>query len=518
MVETKPAVLIVDDVRNWRDLFSSLLQDEYNVTTATSYAEAIEALRVREPPFDVVIADLRLEEAKVTNEDGLLLLQEIKDFGLPTKAIVVTGYPSVDTVIKSLRGFRAFEYLEKYSAGGEFDLDQFLQIVRAAAEEAKKERFQPSAEVAEVTKRALVIEDEPEWQHKLRNLLTEDGYTVYSVSDYDEAIGVIRSQRYYDVVILDLTLGDPSAANGMVLLEEIANSGKRSRVVVVTASDSVDMVRSAFREYGVSDCLRKNAFDKQAFRQAVRGSPQERLMTRLQKEHERRLAAEAWATLGKAAGNLMHRINNTTGLIPFAVQSLKELLGDAPIGDGRQGDIIADLDRIERNSKYTLQLAKALWKPFEDLPATRHDVNNLLEEAISVADIPTNVHLERQFDGDLPTIVTSHLLTDVFVELITNAIKAMPDGGRLRVVSEKARDDYVEVRFSDTGRGISLEDQDKIFDLFFTTDKSSLGFGLWWVKTFLTSQGGTISIKSRKGRGTTFAIRLPIEGPRALAE
>jgi two-component system NtrC family sensor kinase len=102
------------------------------------------------------------------------------------------------------------------------------------------------------------------------------------------------------------------------------------------------------------------------------------------------------------------------------------------------------------------------------------------------------------------------LLTDVFVELITNAIKAMPDGGRLTIVGEGTRDNHVEVRFSDTGCGISPADREKIFDLFFTTDKKSLGFGLWWVKTFLLSQGGTISVESEKGKGTTVTVRLPI--------
>jgi len=233
----------------------------------------------------------------------------------------------------------------------------------------------------------------------------------------------------------------------------------------------------------------------------------------LREEHGRRLAAESWATLGKAAGNLLHRINNTTGIIPVAAQSLRELLEDGPVDGERQMGVTADLDRIERNAKYTLQLARALWKPFEVLPTQRRDVNDLLKEAISIASIPANVHLVRQFDGDLPMIVTSRLLTDVFVELITNAVKAMPGGGRLTIVSKKVKDDYVEVKFSDTGWGIFPEDQEKIFDLFFTTDEGSLGFGLWWVKTFLTSQGGIISVKSENSKGTTFTVQLPIEGP-----
>jgi signal transduction histidine kinase len=111
---------------------------------------------------------------------------------------------------------------------------------------------------------------------------------------------------------------------------------------------------------------------------------------------------------------------------------------------------------------------------------------------------------------DLPLVFISPLLVDVFVELISNAVKAMPHGGRLEVGGRLAPDDQVGIWFSDTGVGIPQAHQEEVFDLFFTTREESLGFGLWWVKTFLLQQGGSIELKSEVGRGTTFTIRLPV--------
>jgi signal transduction histidine kinase len=239
---------------------------------------------------------------------------------------------------------------------------------------------------------------------------------------------------------------------------------------------------------------------------------------RLQQAQEQMLAAERWAVLGKAAANLAHRINNTAGLIPVVTQDLEELLANVALEEERRQEIDADLQRIERNTRFTLQMADALFKPFETLPTEECDVNALLEESISVANVPKDVALTTKYADELPRVVASKRLADVFVELITNAVKSMPDGGELEIGSRLGEEGWVEVWFSDTGHGIPPENQGKIFDLFFTTSEDSLGFGLWWVQTFLSQQRATIDVESEVGGGTTFTIRLPVKGPQATVE
>ncbi|MDZ7261939.1 MAG: GAF domain-containing protein, partial [candidate division KSB1 bacterium] len=233
-----------------------------------------------------------------------------------------------------------------------------------------------------------------------------------------------------------------------------------------------------------------------------------RLLDELKQIQEHRLAAERWATLGKAAANLAHRINNTVGLVPVAVQDLKELLAQVPMPREVQEPVEGDLQRIERNTRFTLELADVLLKPFTGGPTEQLDVNALLEKAVTLSSLPNTIQSDLNLSPHLPLITTSPLLVDVFVELISNAVKAMPDGGRLEIGSRLGPANQIEIWFSDTGTGIPAEQQDKVFDLFFTTHQESLGFGLWWVKTFILQQGGTIKLESQVGQGTTFKIYL----------
>ncbi len=223
-----------------------------------------------------------------------------------------------------------------------------------------------------------------------------------------------------------------------------------------------------------------------------------------------RIASENWAILGKAAGNLAHRINNCTALIPAASQHLRELLANVSIRAELRQEVNANLDRIERNALYTVELASVLLHRFRNRPAKAHDVNRLVERALMLVDISPDIKVVSQLDPELPLVDTSDLIIDAFVELVSNAIQAMtPDGGLLRVASFRTGEDEVSVQITDSGPGIASENLDRVFDLFYTTSAHGLGFGLWWVKTFLEQQHGQIAVESRPGEGTTFTVTLP---------
>lgn len=226
---------------------------------------------------------------------------------------------------------------------------------------------------------------------------------------------------------------------------------------------------------------------------------------------EQRLAAERWATLGKAAANLAHRINNTGAVVPVAVQDLHELLAGAELAKDIREQVDGDLKRIATNTRHTLELADVLLKPFTGGPARRFDLNGLVNDAVELSSIPNNVALQVVSQSDVASVIVGPLLIDVLVELITNAVKAMPTGGTLRIdgMVEQTGQEIV-LRVSDTGVGIPKEHQETIFDLFYTTGDDSLGFGLWWIKAFVEQQGGNIELLSRVDEGTTFTLRLPI--------
>jgi signal transduction histidine kinase len=101
------------------------------------------------------------------------------------------------------------------------------------------------------------------------------------------------------------------------------------------------------------------------------------------------------------------------------------------------------------------------------------------------------------------------MLKRVLINLIQNAVQAMPKGGSLNI-NAKCKDTYAYISVRDTGEGITEEVKSKLFTPLFTTKSKGQGFGLAVVKRLVEGQGGKISFESEKGKGTTFTVRLPL--------
>jgi signal transduction histidine kinase len=234
----------------------------------------------------------------------------------------------------------------------------------------------------------------------------------------------------------------------------------------------------------------------------------------LQDEQERRVAAERWTVMGQAATALAHRINNLIGLVPASAGEIRRTLSGLSVSEADRAWLEQNLNRIERNSRFVLRLAEALFHPFQELgPQARFDVNRLVNEALQAASLPPSVRVVRDYAEVLPAVESSSLLVDIFVELLTNARKVMTGQAqqRLEVRTREEADRggaWVLVEISDTGPGISAERMAHLWDMF-QPSENGLGFGLWWVRTFLERQGGTIACDSQPGAGSTFSIRLP---------
>ena len=234
----------------------------------------------------------------------------------------------------------------------------------------------------------------------------------------------------------------------------------------------------------------------------------------LQDEQERRIAAEKWTVMGQAATALAHRINNLIGILPASAAEIRRTVAGLEIARADRDWIEANLRRIERNGQFILKLADALFRPFKEPgPRARFDVNRLLNEALRAANLPSNIQVIREFGEDLPAVESNSLLVDIFLELITNARKAMEGQpqAELRVctgVEADGTDTWVTIAIHDTGSGITPEQMAHLWDMF-KQSESGLGFGLWWARTFLERQGGIISCKSEPGAGATFAVHLP---------
>jgi signal transduction histidine kinase len=243
----------------------------------------------------------------------------------------------------------------------------------------------------------------------------------------------------------------------------------------------------------------------------------------LQQEQARRVAAEKWTVMGQAATALAHRINNLIGIVPASASEIRRALTELELPQADRAWIEANLDRIERNGRFVLRLADALFRPFQEPgPRARFDVNRLLNEALQAANLPPGIQLIRDFAEDLPEVESHSLLVDIFLELITNARTAMADQSRkwLEVRSRMVAEDdgpWVVVEISDTGEGIAAEQAAHLWDMF-QPSATGLGFGLWWVRTFIERQGGTITCDSKPEAGATFTVRLPAHRALELLE
>ncbi len=236
---------------------------------------------------------------------------------------------------------------------------------------------------------------------------------------------------------------------------------------------------------------------------------------RLTSEQERRLAAEKWTVMGQAATALAHRINNLIGILPASADEIQRCLEDTRMGDGDRLWVEANLNRIQRNARFILRLSDALFRPFKEAgPAGRFNVNRLLNEALESADLPIKLRVRRNYDPNLPDVESSPLLVDIFLELMTNAKKAM-EGSQQQTLTLETRSEEdpggrsVLVDIRDSGRGFSPEQLERMWEMF-QQSRNGLGFGLWWIRTFIERQGGTIDCTSSPGAGAVFTLRLPV--------
>ncbi|MBS1148473.1 MAG: sensory box histidine kinase [Myxococcaceae bacterium] len=210
---------------------------------------------------------------------------------------------------------------------------------------------------------------------------------------------------------------------------------------------------------------------------------------------------------------MVHEINNPmTAVSTYADALLKRSLGQPQADAADQEKYRKISDNADRVLRFTRDLVSYA-RPAKEKPE-EVDLNAAVERAIGFCDHVLQKHgvkLDRQF-GELPHfLAVRQNLVQVFVNLITNACHATPIGGVVTIVT-RLEGAHVLASVSDTGSGITLEVQSKIFEPFFTTkpDGKGTGLGLSIVQGIAENHGGTITVESVVGAGTTFTLRLPV--------
>ena len=223
--------------------------------------------------------------------------------------------------------------------------------------------------------------------------------------------------------------------------------------------------------------------------------------------------AESLASLTTLAAGVAHEIKNPLGSIGIHIQLIQKTLKAAGRLDRttvrRYLDIINE--EVDRLNRIVVDFLFAV-RPM-DARLEEGDLNQVIADLLEFVHFELEedkVVLESRLDEEIPPLsFDEKLLKQALLNVINNAVAAMPDGGTLTVATERAGD-VVLIHVIDTGTGISEENMAKIFEPYFTTKEFGSGLGLTVVYKIVKEHGGEIALKSKEGEGTTFTISLPI--------
>jgi signal transduction histidine kinase len=212
------------------------------------------------------------------------------------------------------------------------------------------------------------------------------------------------------------------------------------------------------------------------------------------------------ATIEELSGWVGHDLRNPLTGIAGAIYYLKTHYGASMDDKGREM-----VNTIEGAIAYSDKIVKDLQEYSGKIKLDLQEATpqSLTKNALSTAKLPDNVKLIDLTEDQPKIMVDDGRLKRVFANVIKNAIEAMPEGGKLTIKSANAGDN-VRFSFSDTGVGMSKEMLEKIWNPLFTTKAKGMGFGLPICKRFIEAHGGSISVESALGKGTTFIMSIPI--------
>ena len=229
----------------------------------------------------------------------------------------------------------------------------------------------------------------------------------------------------------------------------------------------------------------------------------------LRESQDQLIQSEKLSIIGELAMGVAHEVRNPLATIKLIAQHLER-----KCADNAQIEKLKTIQRnINRIDKIVYDLLN-ISRPSRSNYAY-HNVNKILDRiGLVLKNFPSeNIRLIKKYETELPqTWFNSDLLEQVFFNLISNAMRAMKNGGKLYITTrfDSIRKGII-IKFEDTGVGISEGNLKNIFTPFFTTSKEGTGLGLSICQNIINEHKGNISVESKLGKGTIFTIFLPLE-------
>jgi len=512
----KARILVVDDEEQISEIIcAALSSDGYVLSRAFSGEQGVNA--VRKEKFDLVIMDIQMP-----GMDGISALGEIKKIDPETEAIIITAYGSMSTAIQSMRK-GAFDYLHK-----PFNIAELRTVVERALE---KKKFNDITKAIFSTIRSeellsIIIDSVTrilKADESLLVLINKTGKPYIAVSYGLD--GQAREKSRLEVCTRILHRLPVDDINAITLVDEPFNDAKFTDIALIGEIKFAMILplMEGNRLTGLININRKrpNAYftENDTQRAKVFGSlvnlalRNANLYRQLQETQSQLIQAEKMSVLGQMSGGLAHEINNPIS----GILGLTQLLLEKEERSTQSYKDLKDIEKAVFRCKKIITSLLSFARQDESLMSPIN-VNEPLEETLTLCAHQMELQritIVRKSAEGLPMINADfQQLMQVFLNLLTNARDAMPDGGTITISTRPAQvgdKEGVEITIADTGVGIPTNMLTRVFDPFFTTKPvgRGTGLGLSVCLGIINKHSGTITAQSEPGKGSAFTLIIP---------
>jgi PAS domain S-box-containing protein len=508
-------ILLIDDEADILAVTGLLLEDAgYRVLTAENGEAGLKCCERFGP--QIVVTDVRMPGI-----DGLEVLEKVKERYPDTEVIVATAFGEMALAIRALR-LDASDFITK-----PIHNDALLVALERA-----RQRYTNSKKLQDYT-RFL----EEGWDEATRELLetfayqknliagSMDGIVGCDAKDTvvtfnpsmekllgykpNEVVGTKSMEHFFPKDGINAFKRDLDADGyggpGRLLVYETALVDRSGNLVPVQISATA--LGKAQRSDGLV-CFVRDL--KEIRRLEARMADQARIL------HQDKMMS-----LGRLAASVVHEINNPLAGVLNYSRLMARILARGPLAGEQQEKFTRYLDLVAKETDRCSRIVSNLLAFSRKSPISREkaDLTQIIQRAVLLSRHKLeleNIDLTLEVDGGLPAIEADvNQLQQCLINLIFNAVDAMPDGGKLTIAAHgRSPSGRVEIVMQDTGTGIAPADLPHIFEPFFTTKKEGFGVGLGLSTTYgiIEHHGGSIKAHSQEGRGTRFTISLPIHG------
>ncbi len=528
----KPVILAIDDEPNVVRLCQRVLEPEgYQVLTATSGQQAL--FMLGRQPVDLLLVDIRMPDM-----GGYDVLDEARKIQPDVGAVIMTGFGTVETAINALRQGADGLILKP------FDLEDLMATVVAAMQE--RDRRREAALVHSLRPLFDVFEgffsekDLDRLKQVIVNAIAEHlnccGAGLYHYSaDQEKCIlltnwGGKLPESLTDGIGRLLFSGETSQQPIMVVANRneapgiesllVQNHLSSAMYIPIQIQDNRCMLvaaRSADQHaYSYADLELFNIIARQASMAMENAALYAKLRSYVQQIERSKAAmdrAEKMAAAGRLTASIAHEINNP-------LQSLSNCLHLAGrpelSAQDRQRYIVLSQNELDRLMGVVQRMLDFYRPGARD--SQRTDANELIRRVLMMMEPQLEkgkIRVETDLAEDLPSVtVVASQIQQVLINLILNAMEAMPRGGTLRIRSEypnpeKDGPDMVGIFVSDTGPGVPREQSEKIFEPFVSTKEQGTGLGLSVSDGIISAHGGSLTLVEGSETGACFRILLP---------